>query len=108
MRLLERPVGATGTPCNLSAGPAPTKRGATRERRKLTGYNCEMTDLADLLACPRCDKTPLEFKPRGVHCKACKTDFPLLAGMPRMFAEPDASLAEWRGRLHTGADPCAR
>ena len=101
-------MGATGTPCNLTAGPALTKRGATRERRKLTGYNCEMTDLADLLACPRCAKTPLEFKPRGVHCKACKTDFPLLAGMPWMFAEPDASLAEWRGRLHTALAKLAR
>jgi len=53
----------------------------------------------DILACPRCDKSPLTIDDNGVHCAACKTDFPLLAGMPWMFAEPDASMAEWRARM---------
>jgi len=56
--------------------------------------------LLPLLACPRCDRTPL--KPAGdtVSCPACKTSFPEIGGMPWMFAEPDAALGQWRGRLH--------
>ncbi len=58
-----------------------------------------MSDLTEILACPRCDKTPLESSDNNLHCKACKIDFPLLDGMPWMFAEPQAALGEWRGRL---------
>lgn len=58
-----------------------------------------MTDIASLLACPRCDKTPLYQAEDSFHCKACKVDFPLLNGIPWMFAEPQATLGEWRGRL---------
>ena len=58
-----------------------------------------MTEIASLLACPRCDKTPLEQKDVGLHCTACKVDFPSLNGIPWMFAEPQATLGEWRGRL---------
>jgi uncharacterized protein YbaR (Trm112 family)/ubiquinone/menaquinone biosynthesis C-methylase UbiE len=58
-----------------------------------------MTDLTELLACPRCDKTPLQPSDAGLHCKACKVDFPILEQMPWMFAEPQAALGEWRGRL---------
>ena len=59
----------------------------------------EPTPLIDLLACPRCDKTPLEPSGGGLHCKACKIDFPDIDGIPWMFAEPQASLGEWRNRL---------
>ena len=55
--------------------------------------------LLNLIACPRCDKTPLGENAAGLRCSACKIDFPLLDGMPWMFAEPDASLGEWRGRM---------
>jgi uncharacterized protein YbaR (Trm112 family)/SAM-dependent methyltransferase len=58
-----------------------------------------MTELTELLACPRCDKTPLQSSDAALHCKACKVDFPVLEGMPWMFAEPQAALGEWRGRL---------
>ncbi|NCF72744.1 MAG: methyltransferase domain-containing protein [Gammaproteobacteria bacterium] len=58
-----------------------------------------MTDVLQLLACPRCDKTPLESLEDALHCKACKVDFPILEGMPWMFADPQATLGEWRGRL---------
>lgn len=58
-----------------------------------------MTDIASLLACPRCDKTPLYQKESDFYCKACKVDFPSLNGIPWMFAEPQATLGEWRGRL---------
>jgi uncharacterized protein YbaR (Trm112 family) len=58
-----------------------------------------MTELRTLLACPRCDKTPLERNGDQRHCKACKVDFPSINGIPWMFAEPQATLGEWRGRL---------
>ena len=59
-----------------------------------------MTELNALLACPRCDNSPLLSSDASLHCKACKVDFPILEGMPWMFAEPMAALGEWRGRLH--------
>ena len=55
--------------------------------------------LIDLLACPRCDKTPLDETDGAFGCKACKIDFPSIDGIPWMFAEPQATLGEWRGRL---------
>jgi uncharacterized protein YbaR (Trm112 family) len=58
-----------------------------------------MTELTDLLACPRCDKTPLDPVEDKLHCKACKVEFPLINGIPWMFAEPQSALGEWRGRL---------
>ncbi len=58
-----------------------------------------MSDIIDFLACPRCDKTPLEQKDGEIYCKACKVEFPALDGIPWMFAEPQATLGEWRGRL---------
>ena len=56
-------------------------------------------DLTDLLACPRCDKTPLALADGVYSCGACKIDFPSVDGIPWLFAEPQASLGEWRGRL---------
>ena len=58
-----------------------------------------MTELNDILACPRCDKTPLEQQDDGYRCKACDIDFPSIDGIPWMFAEPEASIGEWRNRL---------
>ncbi len=58
-----------------------------------------MTALSSLLACPRCDKSPLAQVDDHWHCKACKIDFPSIDGIPWMFAEPQAALGEWRGRL---------
>jgi uncharacterized protein YbaR (Trm112 family) len=62
----------------------------------------EKTGLSDLLACPRCDKTPLSpgGKPGMFRCDACNVDFPALGGIPWLFAEPDYSLGEWRNRWH--------
>lgn len=62
-------------------------------------HNPLMNDLNSLLACPRCDKTPLESSPQQLHCAACKVDFPIIDGMPWLFAEPMAAMGEWRGRL---------
>ena len=51
--------------------------------------------LTDVLACPRCDKTPLDENDGVYSCKACRIDFPSIDGIPWMFAEPQASLGEW-------------
>jgi uncharacterized protein YbaR (Trm112 family) len=58
--------------------------------------------LPDLLACPRCDKSPLSTAARtgALRCDACQVDFPLIGGIPWLFAEPQYSLGEWRNRLH--------
>jgi ubiquinone/menaquinone biosynthesis C-methylase UbiE/uncharacterized protein YbaR (Trm112 family) len=58
-----------------------------------------MTSLSDFLACPRCDKSPLEQADDAWHCRACKVDFPSVEGIPWMFAEPEAALGEWRGQV---------
>jgi len=57
------------------------------------------SNLLSFLACPRCDKAPLEIDDGVYHCKACDIDFPSIDGIPWMFAEPQATLGEWRGRL---------
>ncbi len=59
----------------------------------------DVQQLQDYLACPRCDKTPLHFADGRFRCEACRIDFPDIEGIPWMFAEPDASLGEWRNRL---------
>ena len=56
--------------------------------------------LDTLTACPRCDKSPLTVVSGNYRCNACKVDFPTVAGIPWLFAEPEASLGEWRNRLH--------
>lgn len=60
------------------------------------------SSLPDLLACPRCDRTPLSQNDQTgeLRCDACKVDFPSVGGIPWMFAEPQYSLGEWRNRLH--------
>jgi Carnosine N-methyltransferase len=55
-------------------------------------------DLAAVLACPRCDRAPLDMQPAALYCAGCKISFPSLAGMPWLFAEPEAAFAEWRAR----------
>jgi len=52
-----------------------------------------MTDLAGLLACPRCDAA-LET----LHCKSCRVDYPVHGGIPWLFADPQAAVSDWRNR----------
>ena len=59
-----------------------------------------MSSLSEILACPRCDAKPLISAVNGYTCKSCKTEFPLLDGIPFLFPEPGFSLAEWRERLN--------
>lgn len=64
--------------------------------------------LTDQLACPRCDKTPLSANDGRYRCEACKIDYPSIDGIPWLFAEPQAALGEWRGRLHFALQTLAR
>jgi uncharacterized protein YbaR (Trm112 family) len=54
-------------------------------------------ELESLLACPRCDQ-PLAAAGASYRCAGCRVDFPLIAGLPWLFAEPTAALVEWRSR----------
>jgi len=56
--------------------------------------------LTPLLACPRCDRTPLDETANGYRCAGCKVDFPNVGSIPWLFAEPTAALGEWRARLN--------
>jgi Carnosine N-methyltransferase len=49
-------------------------------------------------ACPRCDLA-LDSTESGFNCAGCKVEFPRLGGLPFLFAEPNAALAEWRNRF---------
>lgn len=57
------------------------------------------TDLEPLLACPRCPRGSLALQRAGWICSACSSGFPVIGGIPWLFADPQAMLAEWRGRL---------
>jgi len=59
-----------------------------------------MSIFQELLACPRCDAKPLIFTEKAYTCKSCKNTYPLLEGIPFLFAEPAFSLGEWRERLN--------
>ena len=59
----------------------------------------ETAALVELLACPRCDQR-LATQGDALRCAGCRIDFPMVASIPWLFAEPDAALGEWRGRLH--------
>lgn len=56
--------------------------------------------LAQLLRCPRCVDAALTFENGSWTCARCQTLFPSVDGLPWLFAEPQATLAEWRARLH--------
>ena len=58
-----------------------------------------MNHLTDLLACPRCDATRLVKNSGMYRCNGCKTEFPSIDGIPWLFADPGATLGEWRNRL---------
>ena len=55
--------------------------------------------LAALLACPRCELPLRQYADDSFGCTGCGTRFPVLDGVPCLFPEPVASLAEWRQRL---------
>jgi len=52
----------------------------------------------ELLGCPRCSKPLVDGPP--LRCEHCRVDYPDIGGIPWLFAEPTAALAEWRQRMH--------
>jgi len=52
----------------------------------------------DLLCCPRC-RGPLT-RAAALSCGACAVEYPEIAGMPWLFADPALALGEWRARIH--------
>jgi uncharacterized protein YbaR (Trm112 family) len=55
------------------------------------------TGLWTLLCCPRCAGA---LEPgAAVVCSACGTRYPLVDGIPWLFAEPEAARGEWLVRL---------
>ena len=59
----------------------------------------EIQSCDEILGCPRCDRSPLQRADDGLHCSGCQTRFPVFDGIPWLFAEPAAAVAEWRQRL---------
>ncbi|MEE8306007.1 MAG: hypothetical protein V3R81_02015 [Gammaproteobacteria bacterium] len=66
------------------------------------------TTIADLLACPRCDKALTHHAETGIHCSACQLTFPDLDGVPVLAADPTTTLGEWRQRHHMLLEKLAR
>jgi SAM-dependent methyltransferase/uncharacterized protein YbaR (Trm112 family) len=58
----------------------------------------------ELLACPRCSKALVDVP--SLRCEHCRIDFPDIAHIPWLFAEPAAALAEWRQRMHRLVRQC--
>ncbi len=56
--------------------------------------------LADLLACPRCDAALAPARDKGYECRGCQVHYPLLDGLPFLFAAPGAARGEWQARVH--------
>src|SRR3954453_8379236 len=59
----------------------------------------ESASLVELLACPRSDQR-LATQGDPLRCAGCRIGFPMIASIPWLFAEPEAALGEWRGRVH--------
>ena len=52
-----------------------------------------------MLHCPRCARGRLTVQRAGWICEGCSAGFPVIGDVPWLFPEPQAMLAEWRGRL---------
>jgi len=52
-----------------------------------------------LLACPRCGTGSLDLAGEAFACGRCTTHFPILGGVPWLFAAPSVALGEWRARF---------
>jgi ubiquinone/menaquinone biosynthesis C-methylase UbiE/uncharacterized protein YbaR (Trm112 family) len=56
--------------------------------------------LAEFLACPRCDAGLAPVSKHSFECRACQVHFPALDDMPFLFAAPTAARGEWQARVH--------
>lgn len=58
------------------------------------------SQLAALLACPRCASALRALPENGFGCSACGVVFPAFDDIPCLYADPAATLAQWRQRWH--------
>jgi ubiquinone/menaquinone biosynthesis C-methylase UbiE/uncharacterized protein YbaR (Trm112 family) len=61
----------------------------------------------ELLRCPRCRRAPLVAADANLACRACGAEYPLLGGIPWLFADPELALGDWRNRLSLYLDEFA-
>ncbi|MEQ8483920.1 MAG: class I SAM-dependent methyltransferase [Pseudomonadales bacterium] len=52
-----------------------------------------MPELDPLLACPRCGTELARWQ-----CRSCRVEYPVLGGVPWLFADPSGAVVEWRHR----------
>ncbi|MEM7281085.1 MAG: hypothetical protein AAF438_05615 [Pseudomonadota bacterium] len=57
-----------------------------------------IVDHAELFACPRSDQA-LTKKDGTLYSRGGQVTFPWMGDIPWLFADPDTTLADWRGRL---------
>jgi uncharacterized protein YbaR (Trm112 family) len=65
-------------------------------------------DPGPLFACPRCDHGLTALADGAWSCAPCGVRFPLLQGIPALFAEPSATLGEWRNRQQFALEALVR
>jgi len=86
-----------------AAATAPARKDGVPSRAEATAirHACAMPDAALLLLlqCPRCRRASLTPTGQALRCDACAAEYPLLGGIPWLFAEPARALGEWRNRL---------
>ncbi len=61
--------------------------------------NTQATLWSEILACPRTGERVIATD-KGLRNLGGQVHFPQLDGVPALFAEPEATLGEWRDRLH--------
>ena len=79
-----------------------TATGAALARGNVRGGDRDVNDRSDfieLLRCPGCTGGRLAREDTLWRCRTCDARYPVLDGVPWLFAAPDEALAEWRQRL---------
>jgi len=79
-----------------------TATGAAVTRVNVRGGDRDVndrSDLIELLRCPGCTEGRLARENTHWRCRSCDASYPVLDGVPWLFAAPDEALAEWRQRL---------
>lgn len=59
-----------------------------------------LSQLDDVLFCPRCSRGGLRAGSQMFVCGACSAGFPVIDGIPWLFCEPQHAAADWRNRLN--------
>src|SRR5690606_8893067 len=84
----------------LSVLTASGRAGSMRSSRESGVQLTDQGELAALLRCPRCKQGRLSLQRAGWICGSCSSGYPVIGELPWLFADPQATLAEWRARLH--------